>query len=111
MISNLPVLSCPYEISSERQATQRPKPVSDRMTMPPAWSYPDCMLARWQFPSSRNPDIGAALPAMIAGDPNMSSARSYHAMLHNGPRRAHPYDNFIRAGRSDSKSNPEYDGQ
>jgi hypothetical protein len=48
---------------------------------------------------------------MIAGDPNVASAWSYHAMFHHGPRRPDPHDNLLSKGWGHSKSNPEYDGQ
>jgi hypothetical protein len=47
------------------------------VTVFPTWSYPYRMRAGRKFPSSRNPYVGAAIPAVIASNPHIPGTRPH----------------------------------
>src|ERR1700722_16853199 len=69
-------------------------------------SHPYGMFTRRNVPSSRLPDIGPAIPAVIPGDPDVPRARSVRAVLVNADRWAQLYHYLRSLGRSDPQGDP-----
>lgn len=63
-----------------------------------AMRNPVSVWTRGQFPSSRDPGVSRAVPAVIAANPDIARARRYDSRFNYGARRRHSNHNLLAEG-------------
>jgi hypothetical protein len=68
------------------------------VTMNPAMGDPACVRVWGTIPTARNPDVAAAVPAVVAVDPDVLAAGTGTASFNDGSGRSNADHNLRKSG-------------